>query len=176
MARAAAFAVERFGYRHININVGCPSDAVQSGSFGAILMKDPEKVAAIATNVKKATSLLNGRTEQSNSASFDVSVKCRVGVDEFHCDEFLDRFVDIVSSQGGVRDFIVHARHCWLKGLNPKQNRSVPPLQYERVYRLVEHFPHLRFTLNGGIRTVEECLQHARVAPFDGVMIGRKGK
>lgn len=157
MARCAEIAAER-GYKEVNINVGCPSDRVQNGSFGACLMAEPETVAACVAAMKAR-------------ADIRVSVKTRLGIDDLDSDEFLDRFIDQVAD-AGCSDFTLHARKAWLKGLSPKQNREIPPLQYERVYRAKARRPELQFMLNGGVKTVAEIRAHQ--AHVDGVMIGRE--
>jgi tRNA-dihydrouridine synthase A len=157
MAEAARRAAAA-GYDEVNINVGCPSDRVQSGAFGACLMATPEIVAACY------------KAMQAN-IDVPVTVKSRIGIDDMDSEEFLERFVDAVAA-AGCRKFIVHARIAILEGLSPKENRSVPPLNYERVYWLKEKHPELEIVLNGGITDiaqVDEALQHV-----DGVMIGRK--
>ncbi|OZJ02553.1 hypothetical protein BZG36_04501 [Bifiguratus adelaidae] len=160
MAKAVAL-VQREGFEQININCGCPSDRVQHGNFGAVLMKDPELVARMLDAIKETSHL-------------PVTIKHRLGVDDTHdSDEHLHCFVrTLTSCHNPPHHLIVHARKCWLKGLSPRQNRTVPPLQYDRVKRLKEAFPDLQFTLNGGIDTVDKvrwALEH-----FDGVMLGRK--
>jgi tRNA-dihydrouridine synthase A len=154
---AAARIGEAQGYDEINLNVGCPSDRVQSGRFGACLMREPElvseAVAAMAAAVK-----------------VPVTVKCRIGVDEQDPQESLFRLVDL-SAQAGVRRFIVHARKALLKGLSPKQNRDVPPLDYPLVYRLKAERPELTIVINGGVGSLDEAQSH--LAHVDGVMLGR---
>ena len=139
MARAAAMG-EAAGYREINMNVGCPSDRVQAGRFGACLMKEPALVGDCVAAMRDAVSV-------------PVTVKTRLGVDELDSYEHLQRFTDAVLAAGCER-LIVHARKAWLKGLSPKQNREVPPLDYERVYRLKRDFPTLPMVLNGGVKTL----------------------
>ena len=148
---------EDAGYDEVNLNVGCPSDRVQKGAFGAILMKTPEKVADAVYAMKKVVSI-------------PVTVKHRIGVDELDRYEDMRNFVDVVEPSGSAR-FTVHARKAWLKGLSPKQNRNVPPLRYEEVYRLKQELPHLSIEINGGIRTLDETLAH--LEHVDAVMIGR---
>ncbi|ORY93838.1 dihydrouridine synthase-domain-containing protein [Syncephalastrum racemosum] len=155
MARAATCLEER-GYHEININVGCPSKAVQHGQFGAVLMKSPELVRDIL------------RAMQS-SVSIPVTVKCRLGVDHLDSYDFLHSFVDTL---GAFPHLIVHARKCLLKGLSPKQNRMIPPLNYERVYALAEALPDLPITLNGGIAEPEQVTD--ALHKVDGCMIGRR--
>ncbi|GAB2579519.1 tRNA dihydrouridine(20/20a) synthase DusA [Ramlibacter solisilvae] len=149
---------ERWGYDEINLNCGCPSERVQRGSFGACLMSEPQLVADCVKAMVDAVSV-------------PVTVKHRIGIDKGESYEFVRDFVGAVSEAGcGV--FLVHARNAWLKGLSPKENREVPPLRYEVVYRLKRDFPRLAFALNGGIRTtpqVHEALEH-----LDGAMIGRE--
>ena len=156
MAEAARRGAE-FGYDEININVGCPSDRVQSGQFGACLMARPEVVADCLRAMR-------------SEVDIPVTVKTRIGIDDEDSYEFLKRFVDI-QRDAGCRKFIVHARVAILEGLSPKENRTVPPLRYEHVFRLKDDLPELEIVLNGGISTVEqvdEVLGHV-----DGVMIGR---
>ncbi|MGI9261302.1 MAG: tRNA dihydrouridine(20/20a) synthase DusA [Woeseiaceae bacterium] len=157
MAEAAALA-SRSGYDEVNINVGCPSDRVQSGQFGACLMAHPGLVAECF------------RAMQENS-DVPVTVKTRIGIDDCDSDEFLMRFVEALAD-AGCRKFIVHARVAILDGLSPKENRTVPPLNYERVYRIRKDYPEVDIVLNGGIANiaqVEDILEHV-----DGVMIGRQ--
>lgn len=148
---------EDYGYDEINLNVGCPSDRVQKGRFGACLMLEPEHVAeclnAMQTNVK-----------------VPVTIKCRLGVDHHEDYEFLYNFVNIVQD-AGIKHFIIHARNGILKGLSPRQNRHIPPLKYDYVYQLKKDFPNLNITINGGIKTIDECKDHLKYV--DGVMIGR---
>ena len=154
----ASVISEEFGYKEINLNVGCPSSRVQKGRFGAILMKEPKLVAKCVSNMK-------------NSVSIPVTVKCRIGVDDMDQDTQLDRFIEEVSFEG-CNTFIIHARKAWLKGLSPRDNREIPPLNYERVYKLKDKFDHLNIVINGGIKTVEESLEHLN--HVDGVMVGRE--
>ncbi len=146
-----------WGYDEINLNVGCPSDRVQNGSFGACLMATPEKVAIAVNAMQKAVTI-------------PVTVKNRIGIDDLDRYEDLVNFIRIVSEAGCER-FTIHARKAWLKGLSPKENREIPPLRYEDVYRLKEDFPHLLIEINGGITKIEEIKQHLKFV--DGVMIGR---
>src|SRR6476659_2014226 len=136
----AAEIGEGFGYDEINLNVGCPSDRVQSGRFGACLMAEPELVAECVAAMCAAVSV-------------PVTVKCRIGIDDQNAEESLDRFVATVA-EPGCRTFIVHARKAWLKGLSPKENRDVPPLDYGRVHRLKAAHPDLAIVLNGGITSL----------------------
>ena len=153
----SAKIAEDYGYDEINLNVGCPSDRVQKGRFGACLMLEPEHVAeclnAMQTNVK-----------------VPVTIKCRLGVDHHEDYEFLYNFVNIVQN-AGIEHFIIHARNGILKGLSPRQNRHIPPLKYDYVYQLKKDFPNLNITINGGIKTIDECKEHLKYV--DGVMIGR---
>lgn len=160
LARAARI-VEDWGYDELNLNCGCPSDRVASGEFGASLMKKPELVRHCVASMSGAVGL-------------PVTVKCRLGVDDLDTHDFTANFVRTVA-EAGVRHFIIHARRCLLKGLTPDQNRKIPPLIYDRVYALCEDFPHLEFTLNGGVTTLEEVRAILDKAPKNlvGVMIGR---
>jgi tRNA-dihydrouridine synthase A len=157
LAKCAAMGAKA-GYDEINLNCGCPSDRVQSGRFGACLMEEPAHVAACAGAMLDA-------------ADVPVTVKCRIGIDERDDFEFLDKFVDKIADKG-VKTFIIHARKAWLKGLSPKQNREIPPLDYGRVAAIKEKHPQLRIILNGGITDIEAVRTHTQ--GFDGVMIGRE--
>jgi tRNA-dihydrouridine synthase A len=157
MARAAEIGAG-FGYDEININVGCPSDRVQTGRFGACLMAEPETVAACVAAMRRACGL-------------PVTVKSRIGIDDRDSYEALHDFVATVAA-AGCGTFIVHARKAWLRGLSPKQNREVPPLRYEVVYRLKQDFPALTIVINGGIKSLDQAAAH--LAQVDGVMIGRE--
>lgn len=156
MARASE-AAESFGYDEVNINVGCPSDRVQSGRFGACLMAEPATVAACVAAMRRATAL-------------PVTVKSRIGIDDQDDREDLFRFVDTVAA-AGCRTFIVHARKAWLNGLSPKENREIPPLRYDVVYDVKQRFPELEIVLNGGIGDLDQAA--AQLAHVDGVMMGR---
>ncbi|XDZ65058.1 tRNA dihydrouridine(20/20a) synthase DusA [Alphaproteobacteria bacterium LSUCC0684] len=158
-ALAAAIRLARpYGYMEYNLNVGCPSDRVKSGRFGACLMAEPALVAALTAAMIDAA---EGRP---------VSVKCRIGIDDMDPEEGLDRFIETVASSG-VRHFIIHARKAWLNGLSPKENRTIPPLDYDRVARLAKSFPELSFSLNGGITRADAARDLGE--GFAGVMIGR---
>ncbi len=157
LARCAELA-ERYGYDEVNLNCGCPSDRVQEGRFGACLMKEPATVASAVTAMRRATRL-------------PVTVKHRIGVDDSEDYPFLKHFVETVAA-AGCTTFIVHARKAWLKGLSPKENREVPPLTYEHVYRLKQEFPELTIVINGGIKTLAACSTHLQ--QLDGVMLGRE--
>lgn len=156
MAQAAALGQEA-SYNEINMNVGCPSDRVKSGQFGACLMLQPERVGDCVTAM-------------SERVTIPVTVKCRLGVDDNDSYEELVQFVETVR-QAGCRTVIVHARKAWLSGLSPKQNREIPPLDYERVYRLKRDFADIEIVLNGGLQTLEQCM--AVLPQVDGVMVGR---
>ena len=153
----AAEQAESFGYDEVNINVGCPSDRVQSGRFGACLMAEPEIVAASVAAMRRVCGL-------------PVTVKTRIGIDDRDRYEDLRAFVETVAAEG-CRTFIIHARKAWLSGLSPKQNREVPPLDYDRVYRLKQDVPALEIVLNGGVQSLDEAEAH--LAQVDGVMLGR---
>lgn len=154
---AATQIAADFGYREVNLNVGCPSARVQSGRFGACLMAEPSLVAECVDRMRGA-------------APIDVSVKTRLGIDHFDSYEFLHHFVNTVS-KAGCKIFILHARKAWLKGLSPKENREKPPLDYEKVYQIKRDFPHLHITINGGIQSLEAAKNH--LTNVDGVMLGR---
>lgn len=154
---AAARIAEDFGYAEVNLNVGCPSDRVQSGTFGACLMREPQLVADCLAAMREAVSV-------------PVTVKHRLGVDEQDPEETLFAFVETVA-QSGVTSFSVHARKAWLKGLSPKENRDIPPLDYDIVRRLKAAHPELEIILNGGLENLEHA--QAEMAGLDGVMLGR---
>jgi tRNA-dihydrouridine synthase A len=154
---AAARIGEDMGYREINLNVGCPSDRVQEGRFGACLMAEPELVARCVSAM-------------TNAVSIPVTVKCRIGIDDQDAEEDFRRFIDTVAASG-CPQFIVHARKAWLQGLSPKENREIPPLDYARVYRLKAERPDLTIVINGGIDSLDACDDHLR--HVDGVMLGR---
>jgi tRNA-dihydrouridine synthase A len=156
MAEAARIAEDR-GYAEVNINVGCPSDRVQSGTFGACLMREPETVGRAVEAMVRAVSI-------------PVTVKCRIGVDDQDPEIALDALVDAVTG-AGCRSVTVHARKAWLQGLSPKENRDVPPLDYDRVYRLKAARPDLEVVINGGITDLAQSAAH--LDHVDGVMIGR---
>ena len=157
MAKAAMLA-EDAGYDEININVGCPSDRVQSGAFGACLMATPELVAEIFSAIQSAVEI-------------PATIKHRIGIDDQDSFTDLEHFVMTVA-ESGCTTFIIHARKAWLKGLSPKQNRDIPPIDYGRVYRLKQDHPDLKIIINGAIKTVEQVMSH--LAHTDGVMIGRE--
>jgi len=148
---------EDYGYDAININIGCPSDRVQSGRFGACLMAEPALVAACFSATQSAVSV-------------PVTVKCRLGIDDQACQETLPEFLDIVS-KAGCDTFIIHARKAWLQGLSPKENRDVPPLNYDLVRAMKTKFPKLKIELNGGLVDIETSL--SETPGLDGFMLGR---
>lgn len=156
LAKATRIAAD-WGYDEVNLNVGCPSDRVQSGRFGACLMFEPDTVAACIAAMRDATNI-------------PVTVKCRLGVDDQEDYDDLLNFIDTVAATG-CDTFAVHARKAWLKGLSPKENREVPPLRYELVYRLKQERPDLTIAINGGITEADAVDEHLR--HVDGVMIGR---
>src|SRR6476619_3573556 len=145
------------GYDEINLNVGCPSDRVREGRFGACLMAEPQLVGECVAAMKAAVTV-------------PITVKCRIGIDEQDPEESLDTFTRIVVA-AGVDALIVHARKAWLDGLSPRENRDIPPLDYDRVYRLKRAWPNLHISINGGIASVEQAAAH--LAHVDGVMMGR---
>ena len=156
LARCARWAQE-WGYDEVNLNVGCPSDRVQSGRFGACLMLEPERVADSVRAMCEAVTI-------------PVTVKCRTGVDERDSYADLSDFVGRLV-EAGLQRIIIHARKAWLQGLSPRQNRAVPPLHYERVYRIKADFPQLQVDVNGGIDDIAAIAEHLR--NVDGVMLGR---
>src|SRR4051812_20068435 len=156
LAEAARIG-EAEGYGEINLNVGCPSDRVQSGRFGACLMREPQLVADCVAAMRAAVSI-------------PVTVKCRIGVDDQDPEQSLRALIDICAA-AGVTVFAVHARKAWLEGLSPKENRDVPPLDYPLVYRVKQERPDLTILVNGGIETLEQAESH--LAHVDGVMLGR---
>ncbi len=158
LARCATYA-EQWGYDEVNLNVGCPSERVQSGAFGACLMAEPELVA----DCLKA---------MQDKVDIPVTVKHRIGIDKIEDYDYLRRFVEVVATRSDCRVFIVHARNAILKGLSPKENREIPPLRYDYVYRLKREFPDFEILINGGITTHDATAQH--LEHVDGVMIGRE--
>ncbi|CDH20115.1 tRNA-dihydrouridine synthase A [Xenorhabdus bovienii str. kraussei Quebec] len=158
LAQCAKIAQER-GYDEINLNVGCPSDRVQNGRFGACLMGEAKLVA-------------DGVKAMQDVVDIPVTVKTRIGIDEQDSYEFLCDFIDTVVKNSDCDNFIIHARKAWLSGLSPKENREIPPLDYPRVYQLKKDFPQLTLSINGGIKSLEEAKQHLQYV--DGVMIGRE--
>jgi tRNA-dihydrouridine synthase A len=154
---SCAFIAEDYGYDEVNLNVGCPSDRVQSGKFGACLMAEPELVAECINKMQQ-------------NISIPVTIKTRLGIDDLDSYEQLAAFIQQTST-AGCTTFIIHARKAWLNGLSPKENREVPPLEYEKVYQLKQDFPHLEIIINGGFTTLEQI--HEQYSHVDGVMIGR---
>ena len=150
--------VEESGFQEVNLNCGCPSDRVQNGNFGACLMKDKNLVVDCFKAMQDAVSI-------------PVSIKCRIGVDEFDSWEFFRDFVGTIAD-AGCRVFIIHARKAWLKGLSPKENREVPPLHYDFVHRLKAEIPQLNISINGGIKTLDQVQE--QLQDLDGVMVGRE--
>ena len=157
LARCAILA-EQWGYDEVNLNCGCPSDRVQNGMIGACLMAHPEKVA-------------NAYEAMQDKVDIEVTIKHRIGIDDMDDYEGMVNFIRPIAARG-CKTFIVHARKAWLKGLSPKENREVPPLEYAFVHRLKQEFPELTIVINGGIRTLDDTLTH--LAKVDGVMIGRE--
>jgi tRNA-dihydrouridine synthase A len=149
---------EDYGYNEVNINVGCPSPRVQKGAFGACLMAEPQLIADCVAAMR-------------SKVSIPITVKNRIGIDEQDEEQSLRQFVEIVS-QAGCDTFIVHARKAWLKGLSPKENREVPPLNYDLVYQIKQEYPLLEIIINGGIKTIEAS--HHHLQHVDGVMLGRE--
>lgn len=147
------------GYDEINLNVGCPSDRVQGGNFGACLMRDPDLVRRCLVAMVETVNI-------------PVTIKCRLGVDDQDTEETLDAFVRTVMADTGTAQIILHARKAWLSGLSPKQNRDVPPLDHARVHRIARDFPHLSVVINGGVTTLAEAQAHLE-AGVAGVMLGR---
>ncbi|ACE83396.1 tRNA dihydrouridine(20/20a) synthase DusA [Cellvibrio japonicus] len=157
LAECARIA-EGWGYDEVNLNCGCPSDRVQNGMIGACLMAEPQLVAECIAAMQQAVSI-------------PVTVKHRIGIDDMDDYEGLETFVRTIAATG-CNTFIVHARKAWLKGLSPKENREIPPLQYDKVYQLKQDFPHLNIIINGGITTLEQS--QALLEHVDGVMVGRE--
>lgn len=149
---------EEFGYDEVNLNVGCPSDRVQNGRFGACLMVEPELVGDCVSTMQAAVKI-------------PVTVKSRIGIDNQDSYEELTKFIEIVAN-AGCKTFIIHARKAWLKGLSPKENREIPPLRYDVVFQLKQDFPQLEIVINGGITTLEQSSELLK--SVDGVMIGRE--
>jgi tRNA-dihydrouridine synthase A len=157
LAYAARQGAE-WGYDEINLNVGCPSDRVQSGRFGACLMLEPSRVAECVAAMREAVRV-------------PVTVKCRIGVDQQYSYQDLANFIETLA-QAGCRTFIIHARKAWLRGLSPKENREIPPLRYDIVRQIKRDFPQLTIIMNGGIKTLAHIREHLQTV--DGVMIGRE--
>ena len=157
LALCAGYA-EEHGYDEVNLNVGCPSDRVKNGSFGACLMAKPELVAECVGEMISATNI-------------PVTVKTRIGIDDLDSYAALQRFIRL-NIEAGCEHFIIHARKAWLSGLSPKENRTVPPLHYDRVYQLKRDFPEVKFSINGGIMSLQQAEEQYRYV--DGVMVGRQ--
>ena len=157
LAQCARIAQD-YGYDEINLNVGCPSERVQKGAFGACLMAEPQLIAECVSAMQAAVAI-------------PITVKNRIGIDDQEDYADLHNFIDTVS-QAGCQTFIIHARKAWLKGLSPKENREIPPLRYDLVYQIKQAFPTLEIIINGGITTLEQCQQHLQ--HVDGVMVGRE--
>ena len=152
-----AIMAEKKGYDEINLNIGCPSERVQKGNFGVCLMLEPDLVAECVRQMRR-------------SVDIPITVKCRTGVDDNDDYLFLKSFIDIVKDSG-IKTFIIHARKGILKGLSPRQNRNIPPLNYEKVYSIKNDFPNLEIVINGGIKSISEAKNHLNYV--DGVMLGR---
>ncbi len=157
LAQAAKLGADA-GYDEINLNCGCPSDRVQSGTFGAVLMREPEKVANCVAAMREAVDV-------------EVTVKCRIGVDEQEPAQVLPAFLGQIQAAGCKR-VTIHARKAWLQGLSPKENRDIPPLDYGLVHQMKAEFPDIHISINGGITSLAESHEHLK-AGLDGVMIGR---
>ena len=157
MAQSASIAAD-YGYDEVNINVGCPSERVQKGAFGACLMAEPQLIADCVASMQAKLAI-------------PVTVKNRIGIDDQDDYEGLHQFISTVSA-AGCKTFIIHARKAWLKGLSPKENREIPPLRYELVYQIKREFPELEIIINGGITSLSACQEHLQ--QVDGVMIGRE--
>jgi tRNA-dihydrouridine synthase A len=147
----------KHNYQGINLNVGCPSKKVSQGKMGACLMKEANLVKQCLEGMKSETSI-------------DVSLKCRIGVDEFDTYEFFKSFISTVI-ESGIKIIFIHARKAYLKGLDPKRNRTLPPLKYDFVYKIKKEFPHIKFIINGGLENIDDCLDQLNY--LDGVMVGR---
>ena len=147
----------QYNYQGINLNVGCPSKKVSQGKMGACLMKEATLVKQCLEGMKSETSM-------------DVSLKCRIGVDEFDTYEFFKSFISTVI-ESGIKIIFIHARKAYLKGLDPKRNRTLPPLKYDFVYKIKKEFPHIKFIINGGLDNIDDCLDQLNY--LDGVMVGR---
>ncbi|MGC8698500.1 MAG: tRNA dihydrouridine(20/20a) synthase DusA, partial [Halothiobacillus sp.] len=157
LARSAALGAQ-YGYDEINLNVGCPSDRVQNGAFGACLMATPQ-IVAMGVRAMRA------------EVAVPVTVKTRIGIDRLDSFDEFSRFIDTVAGQGGCEVFIIHARKAWLDGLSPKQNREIPPLRWDFVHRIQAEFPELTFVLNGKLETLPQMAEQLNMVP--GVMVGR---
>ncbi|GIW21206.1 MAG: tRNA-dihydrouridine(20/20a) synthase [Candidatus Sericytochromatia bacterium] len=158
LSECSKIAYNEFNYDEINLNIGCPSDRVQNGNFGACLMDHPDLVSECVYKIKSVVNL-------------PVTIKCRIGIDNKNSYEYLYNFVK-KTSQAGCKKFIIHARVAILKGLSPKENRTIPPLKYDYVYQIKKDFPNLKIHINGGIKKIDEIKNHLNYV--DGVMIGRE--
>jgi len=157
LLRYSTNLANQYSYQGINLNVGCPSKKVSQGKMGACLMKEASLVKECVSSMIKESSI-------------DVSLKCRIGVDEFESYDFFKEFISTVA-ESGCKIIFVHARKAFLKGLDPKKNRTIPPLKYEFVYQIKQDYPDLKFIMNGGLNSIEEC--HTQLKYVDGVMVGR---
>jgi len=157
LLRYSTNLANQYNYQGINLNVGCPSKKVSQGKMGACLMKEASLVKECVSSMIKESSI-------------DVSLKCRIGVDEFESYDFFKEFISTVA-ESGCKIIFVHARKAFLKGLDPKKNRTIPPLKYEFVYQIKQDYPDLKFIMNGGLNSIEEC--HTQLKYVDGVMVGR---
>ena len=160
LAQASKIAVEQYNYDEINLNCGCPSPRVTCGSFGACLMKEPELVIECIKAMEQ-------------SVNVPITIKCRLGVDDLDSYEFLHDFIKKISESTKTTHFIIHARKAYLKGLNPKEYRTVPPLNYDSVFKLCKDFPSLKFTINGGIKSIDKINEFLSTNELNGCMIGR---
>ena len=157
LLRYSTNLANQYSYQGINLNVGCPSKKVSQGKMGACLMKEANLVKECVSSMIKESSI-------------DVSLKCRIGVDEFESYDFFKEFISTVA-ESGCKIIFVHARKAFLKGLDPKKNRTIPPLKYEFVHQIKQDYPDLKFIMNGGLNSIEEC--HTQLKYVDGVMVGR---
>jgi len=159
-----------FNYDELNLNIGCPSDRVQSGAFGLCLMKDPARVTDCLNAMAQAVS--DHRPDQNLKKLIPITAKTRTGVDNLDSYEYLNNFIDLIKTKTPCREFIIHARKGWLSGLSPKENREIPPLDYSRVYQLKKDFPECLIIINGGVKNIPDIKTHLELT--DGVMIGRE--
>lgn len=158
-----------FKYDEINLNIGCPSDRVQSGAFGLCLMKDPERVVDCLNAMAQAIS--DQKSDQKLKKHIPITAKTRTGVDDLDSYEYLHNFINLIKTKTPCREFIIHARKGWLSGLSPKENREIPPLDYSRVYQLKKDFPECVIIMNGGVKNILDITNHLDFT--DGIMIGR---
>ncbi len=157
LAKCAKMGADH-GYDEINLNCGCPSDRVQKGKIGAILMKEPQTIARAVEAMSRAVDI-------------PITIKCRIGVDDHDSYEFIDNFISVIKN-ARCNDFIIHARKCWLQGLSPKENRTIPEINYERAAQIKTAHPELNISVNGDIKTAAQVQEHLKI--FDSVMIGRE--